>query len=144
MSGSRAFWGSLRTWLRGRLSGDAGERAAPAAGTAGVPDVLAAARRAIKARDRLGAFDWTDDRTAAVVRWLDQEMVGLLSDLHVTVLSDAGEVDPLRHEVVDVRSSANADDVDRIAETVRVGYLADGRLIRPQQVVAYVAAESER
>jgi len=76
----------------------------------------------------------TGDRALRLAQWrVDQ----VLTESGVYAMSDEGPVDPGRHEVVGSRPTPAGGTVGWIAATVRRGYLADGDLIRPQQVVAY-------
>jgi len=61
----------------------------------------------------------------------------VLADCGVAVLADEGPVDPARHMVAGTRPAGTDGTAGWIAATVRRGYLRNGELIRPQQVVAY-------
>lgn len=64
----------------------------------------------------------------------------VLAECGVQPVRDEGPVEPARHEVVGVRPAGADGSAGWIAATVRPGYMADGQLIRPQQVVAYAAS----
>lgn len=86
--------------------------------------------------DRIAGMRDTAD--PAVTRWLLDRITGALADTGVTSIREEGVVDPTRHAVLGVRPTADLDLVDRIAETVRPGYSWNDRILRPQQVIAYV------
>jgi hypothetical protein len=78
----------------------------------------------------------TGDRALRLAQWrVDQ----ILAECGVQAVTDEGPVDPGRHEVVGSRPTGADGTAGWIAATIRRGYLADGQLIRPQQVVAYAA-----
>lgn len=79
------------------------------------------------------------ERPAAVLRWMDDRVRALLALCEVAPILDGGTVDFLRHEVVADRPTSRTALVDHIAGTVRPGYRWRNELLRPQQVVAYVA-----
>jgi hypothetical protein len=79
-------------------------------------------------------------RTAAALRWLSRRMAVLLEHSETVAIADTGPVDLARHEIVDSRPAAEGEPAGIIAETVRVGYLWRGELLRPQQVITYRAA----
>lgn len=93
----------------------------------------------IEVADRLAVLDSAPDEAGTVpARWLEGRVAAMLARHEVSVIRDEGPVDPSRHEVVDVRPAPADGDVERIAETVRPGYSWRGRILRPQQVVAFV------
>ena len=65
----------------------------------------------------------------------------LLTDCGVRIVLDEGPVVPSRHEVVGARPAGEHGAEGWIAATVRQGYLHGDQLIRPQQVVAYIAGQ---
>jgi hypothetical protein len=84
------------------------------------------------------------ERAATALHWLHGRAEALLASCEVVRIDDSGQVDLLRHEVVDIRPAPAGDLVDQIADTVRPGYSWHGSLLRPQQVVAYIPAEEPR
>jgi hypothetical protein len=74
----------------------------------------------------------------AVTSWLLDRITEALAEAGVTGIRDKGPVDVNRHAVLGVRATADPDLVDRIVETVRPGYRWNDRILRPQQVIAYV------
>lgn len=141
-----------------RVRNLAGDTAAES--TKGVPDGAAATPaptpapvqiaddvfdRAMRLRDRVESLAERPDDIKDLPRvlgWLDRELLGLLEDLGASVIDDEGEVDPGRHEVVDVRRAGPDDPVDHIAATVQVGYATDDHLLRTQKVIAFVQEPS--
>lgn len=100
-----------------------------------VPELIDMADRIAGLRDRLDP---------PVARWLLERVSGMLADLGVRDIHEDGEVDPGRHDVQAVRRTDDPRLIGRIAETVRPGYVWRDRILRPQQVVAYVGEGSER
>lgn len=74
----------------------------------------------------------------AAADWLTDRFTGVLARCEIAVVDDTGPVDPARHEVVGVRPAPDDERADHIAETVRRGYEWRGRILRPQQVIAFV------
>lgn len=118
------------------------------------PDpVPPAAAPLIELLDRLAGL--AGDPPAADGPVLDRVRRGVVAALAasgVTPVEDTGPVDPARHHVVATRDDPSGLLSDRIAETVRPGYLWRDVLLRPQEVVSYVpyvgprasGAEAER
>lgn len=79
------------------------------------------------------------EQVAALLRWLRGRTDALLAMCEVAPIVDDGALDFMRHEVVADRPAPRADLVDHIADTVRPGYRWRNDLLRPQQVVAYIA-----
>jgi molecular chaperone GrpE (heat shock protein) len=77
------------------------------------------------------------------VRWLDQRVQALLASCDVVRVEDAGSLDFSRHEVTGTRPAPDTSAVNHIAATIRPGYSWHGRMLRPQQVIAYVPAEPD-
>lgn len=75
------------------------------------------------------------------LRLVQRRVDRLLTDCGVRIVRDEGPVVPARHEVVGARPAAEGGAEGWIAATVRRGYLHGDRLIRPQQVVAYIAGK---
>jgi hypothetical protein len=84
------------------------------------------------------------EQAAVITRWLEERARALLTACDVVPVEDSGPLDLGRHEVVGTRAAPAGDLVHHIADTVRPGYTWQGRLLRPQQVVAYVAATGDR
>lgn len=106
----------------------------------------AVARELIALADRLvdltGRSAPTDlDQAVAALQWLTVRVSGLLAMCEVAPITDDGVLDFMRHEVVADRPAPTEALVDHIAGTVRPGYRWRHDLLRPQQVVAYIAAE---
>ncbi len=74
-------------------------------------------------------------------RWLNRSITRLLAQSEIYLIEDEGEVDPTRHEVIEVRRVTENERVNRIAATVRPGYGWRGQILRPQEVVAYVLGD---
>ncbi|MEV4868021.1 hypothetical protein [Streptomyces syringium] len=104
------------------------------------PDpVPPAAAPLIELLDRLAGL--AGDPPAADGPVLDRVRRGVVAALAasgVTSVEDTGPVDPARHHVVATRDDPSGLLSDRIAETVRPGYLWRDVLLRPQEVVSYV------
>lgn len=110
------------------------------AGASG-PDVL---RSLIGLADdvaELSGRDWTAEAAARALRLIQWRVDKVLAECGVEVLADEGLVDPARHEVVGAEPASADAMADRIAATVRRGYLHGDELIRPQQVVAYITTK---
>ncbi|MFI6295874.1 nucleotide exchange factor GrpE [Nonomuraea sp. NPDC050790] len=75
---------------------------------------------------------------AKLVGWVADQLTLMLREGEVEPVDDRGELDPERHQVVGVRTTDEPDLPGTIAETVRPGYQWRGRVLRPQQVLAYV------
>ncbi|MBP2401087.1 nucleotide exchange factor GrpE [Streptomyces syringium] len=93
----------------------------------------------IELLDRLAGL--AGDPPAADGPVLDRVRRGVVAALTasgVTPVEDTGPVDPARHHVVATRDDPSGLLSDRIAETVRPGYLWRDVLLRPQEVVSYV------
>lgn len=82
----------------------------------------------------------TPGQAGEVARWLDARTKALLTACDVARVEDSGPLDLRRHEVVGTRAAPASDLVHHIADTVRPGYAWRGRLLRPQQIVAYTTA----
>lgn len=113
---------------------------------AGTDEPPAVARELIAMADRLvdltGSTAPTDaEQATAVLRWLRGRVDALLALCEVAPITDDGVLNFMRHEVVADRPAPREELVDHIADTVRPGYLWRHDLLRPQQVVAYIAAE---
>jgi molecular chaperone GrpE (heat shock protein) len=79
------------------------------------------------------------EQFAAVLRWLAEEAESLLQECDVSSISDEdGQVDALRHEVVDTRATTEPALAGLIAGSIRRGFEWRGATLRPQAVVAYV------
>ncbi len=102
----------------------------------GRPDPPAIARELIAIADRLAS-----QQGAAAPRWLNRSITRLLAQSEIYLIEDEGEVDPTRHEVIEVRRVTENERVNRIAATVRPGYGWRGQILRPQEVVAYVLGD---
>jgi hypothetical protein len=139
---------SIREWLIRLLGGTVSEPPKPPPPDDAPHRLVAetgpfnqpAADRLIAARDRIGQAR----EDGPLVRWLDAELVLALAELEVATISDKGAVDERRHQVVRVRETPDQALAEHIAMTVRPGYSRDGRLLRPQAVIAWVSAEEER
>jgi hypothetical protein len=79
-------------------------------------------------------------QAAAAARWLDQRVQAALAACEVTRVEDDGALDLRRHEVVGTRAAPSESLAHQIAQTVRPGYAWHDRVLRAQQVVAYVPA----
>jgi hypothetical protein len=95
------------------------------------------AERLISLRDRL-ALGAGQVPSAG---WLDREAIAALQEMGVSEIVDDGPVDLNRHEVVDVRITSDPGLNEHIATTVRPGYMAEGHVVRSQQVVAWVLSD---
>lgn len=94
--------------------------------------------------DLTGAAAPADAEQAALaLRWLSRRARELLAVCDTVRFEDAGRVDSHRQTVVATRPAPTEPQVDEIAVTVRPGYLWRDRLLRPQQVIGYIAAESD-
>jgi hypothetical protein len=81
------------------------------------------------------------EQAGAVLGWLAGRTQAMLNACEVTAITDEGPVDLMRHEVVAGRPASTAELAEHIASTIRPGYAWRGRLLRPQQVVAYIFTE---
>ncbi|GLY25530.1 hypothetical protein [Micromonospora sp. NBRC 101691] len=126
------------------VAGAGGASGQPADGTArpaGAPagEPPGGVRELVTIADRLAdltsrATPTDPAQAAAVLRWLDRQLPAVMEAAGLVAIADpAGPVDLDRHEVV--ASRPGPVDTEVIAETVRVGYLWRGSLLRTQQVV---------
>jgi hypothetical protein len=132
---------------------------APAGAAAAAPPVPAAppaeepvpeapppvARELVRLADQLpdllpGKPGVADDTVNDTVQWLNTRIQELLAACDVIRIEEAGCLDFSRHEVAGTRPAPDADSAHHIAATVRPGYSWRGRMLRPQQVIAYVLA----
>jgi hypothetical protein len=81
------------------------------------------------------------EQASTVLGWLAGRTQAMLDACEVTAITDDGPVDLMRHEVVAGRPASTAELAEHIASTIRPGYAWRGRLLRPQQVVAYIFTE---
>jgi molecular chaperone GrpE (heat shock protein) len=81
------------------------------------------------------------EQAGAVLGWLAGRTQAMLDACEVTAITDDGPVDLMWHEVVAGRPTSTAELAEHIASTIRPGYAWRGRLVRPQQVVAYIFTE---
>lgn len=105
-------------------------------------------RELIRLADRLpdltgGNTPADPEQAAGLARWLEGRAQSLLTACDVTRIEETGALDLSRHEVVGTRTAPADQMVQHIADTVRPGYSWHGRLLRPQQVVAYVAHQGD-
>jgi molecular chaperone GrpE (heat shock protein) len=84
------------------------------------------------------------EQAGAVLDWLAGRTQAMLNACEVTAITDDGPVDLMRHEVVAGRPAGTGELAEHIASTIRPGYAWRGRLLRPQQVVAYIFTEEIR
>ena len=101
-------------------------------------DPPAIARELIAMSDRLAQQNG-DQR----LRWLEVAVARLFERSEIYRIDDDGEVDPTRHEVVEMRPATDDAIVNHIAATVRPGYAWRRQILRPQEVVAYVPGDSQ-
>ncbi len=99
-------------------------------------------RELVAVTDELGRLAGSDGGShAARLVAVHGRVARLLPILDVLAIEDAGGVDFTRHEVVGERPTTDAALFDRIAASIRPGYLWRHEVLRPQQVIAYVPAE---
>jgi hypothetical protein len=89
----------------------------------------------------LAGRDWTGQSATRTLRLMQWRVDKVLAESGVQAVSDDGPVVPARHEVVGAEPVSAGTRPGWIAGTVRRGYQVGDQLIRPQQVIAYVAAE---
>jgi len=86
-----------------------------------------------------------DHQVATVLRWVKARTASLLAACHIGRIEETGAFDPGRHQAVTCRPAPTPDLANQIAETIRPGYTGGpagrGVVLRPQQVVLYVAAD---
>ncbi len=70
-----------------------------------------------------------------------RETARCLQNVGVELLEEAGSFDSRLHTVVETCPAEDAARADQVAETVRPGYRYCGEVIRPQEVVLYVAGD---
>ena len=106
------------------------------------------ARELVRLADQLpdllpGKPGVTDDTVNDTVQWLNTRIQEVLAACDVVRVEEAGRLDFSRHEVAGTRPAPDADSAHHIAATVRPGYSWRGRMLRPQQVIAYVLAQPD-
>ncbi|MGH3867262.1 MAG: nucleotide exchange factor GrpE [Pseudonocardiaceae bacterium] len=89
--------------------------------------------------DRLDAYEGTDPSFVASIR---DELLDVFARHGVLPVSDAGPVDPLRHEVVAVDGAQAAQMA--VSRVVRRGFQHAGWVFRPAQVVATPLPEPDQ
>jgi molecular chaperone GrpE (heat shock protein) len=134
------------TWLPRRQPADPIDAPVRADATPGTPEgvvrsLIGLADDLAGLAERAAGENAAGESAAGSALRLAQWRVGqVLAECGVQPVRDEGPVEPARHEVVGVRPAGPDGSAGWIAATVRPGYMADGQLIRPQQVVAYAAS----
>jgi len=92
---------------------------------------------------RLFDFLWTFKcnnsslSTQGVADFIDQ-LGAILTEENISLIQDAGMLDTSRHRVSGTQPTDDQQQHHRIAETVRVGYQIQTRILRPQEVIIWV------
>jgi len=89
----------------------------------------------------LAGRDWTGESAARTLQLVQRRVDTVLAESGVQALADEGPVVPARHHVVGAQPADADGAAGSIAATVRRGYMRGDQLIRPQLVVAYIAAD---
>ena len=94
----------------------------------------------IKFRDQLLIFkdNAEDDKMNKLLANLYRETGRLLSENDVEILNDDGELSTDRHIVTGTVPTDDPGLVNKIESTFRDGYIFDGKMIRPQEIVVYI------
>jgi hypothetical protein len=116
------------------------QRAATAGATESAPRLLAdvtmdspdIAGDIIEILDHLAS--WPKDSAR---RWLEDRLGRIAMKCEISWIEDSGPLDLTRHEVIGVQRATDAHQPGDIAATIRPGYSQYGRVIRPQQVIAF-------
>ncbi|WP_158630263.1 nucleotide exchange factor GrpE [Glycomyces terrestris] len=110
------------------------ERAAPPPGQ-GPPEIVL---KLVRVHDRLDMAADRDAESAPLVKRFRNDVLELLAVSGADLVERDGPLQPPLHEVLSTVPTADPALVHHVARTVRPGVRWNGRLIRPQQVVAYV------
>ncbi len=107
------------------------------------PEPSVAAREIIKLRDWiLLAQSEGDSSSPKVLEAIYQQLEQILAKEGVKPLEETGQFNYERHKVISTQKTDDPDKDDWVCETVKPGYLFDGKLIRPQEVIVYTFERS--
>lgn len=97
-------------------------------------------RSLIKFRDQLLIFKDNAEDEAAVklLSNLYRETGRFMSESGVEILNGGGDFSPDYHIVTETVETDSQELVNTIESTFRDGYIVDGKMLRPQEVVVYV------
>ncbi|HEY4225759.1 MAG TPA: nucleotide exchange factor GrpE [Pseudolysinimonas sp.] len=94
-------------------------------------------REALLAVDRLQAEPASPELIGSVI----DELLDVFGRRSLVAIDDSGAFDPSVHHIVGTVLATEQLPVDSIAAVERMGYLLDGRLLRPSQVIVAVRAD---
>ena len=107
------------------------------------PEPSVAAQEIIKLRDWiLLSQSEGDSSSAKVLAAIDQQLEQILVKEGVKSLEETGLFNYERHKVVSSQETDDPDKDDWVCETVKPGYLFEGKLVRPQEVIVYTFESS--
>lgn len=107
------------------------------------PEPSVAAKEIIKLRDWiLLAQSEGDSSSTKVLAAIYQQLEQILVKEGVKPLEETGLFNYERHKVISTQKTEDPDKDDWVCETVRPGYLFEGKLIRPQEVIVYTFESS--
>ncbi len=107
------------------------------------PEPSVAAQEIIKLRDWILLVQSEgDSSTPKVLDAIYQQLEQILAKQGVKPLEETGLFNYERHKVVSTQKTDNPNKDDWVCETVRPGYLFEGKLIRPQEVIVYTYESS--
>jgi hypothetical protein len=107
------------------------------------PEPSVAAQEIIKLRDWiLLAQSESDSFNYKVLEAIYQQLAQILAKEGVKPLEETGLFNYERHKIISTQKTEDPDKDDWVCETVRPGYLFEGKLIRPQEVIVYTFESS--
>jgi hypothetical protein len=113
-------------------------QAAPVSQPAAGPEISSAAKELIKLRDWvLLAKSGEIASPASVLEGLYRKLGQLLQKEGVTALEAAGPFDEERQQIIETQPTEDPSQDNVVCDTVRPGYLFNGQLVRPQEVILY-------
>ncbi|MEA2174716.1 MAG: hypothetical protein QOD00_2308 [Blastocatellia bacterium] len=113
-------------------------QAAPVSQPAAGPEISSAAKELIKLRDWvLLAKSGEIASPASVLEGLYRKLGQLLQKEGLTALEAAGPFDEERQQIIETQPTEDPSQDNVVCDTVRPGYLFNGQLVRPQEVILY-------
>ncbi len=100
----------------------------------------AIAQELIKLRDWVLVASSSEENQSAdrkALQILDQKLGKILEKEGITTVEDTGHCNYDRHKIVSTEITNDSTQDEIIYQTVRPGYIFDGSLIRPQEVIIY-------
>jgi molecular chaperone GrpE (heat shock protein) len=98
-----------------------------------------AAKELIKIRDWiLLAFNENNTPTPKILNVLYKQLGQILEKEGVISLEEIGKFDYERQQIISTRVTDDPEKNEMVCETVRPGYLFNGSVVRPQEVIIYI------